>query len=362
MPKAQYKPVLVPTILSLRTLLWSLALTFLAGALLWAYLAWGALAQSRARLSEPVSTTVEMPLYQVKLPPNWEAYTKADNTLFAFRRAGADIPVLFFEAVRDPGFAYHAIDINPAIALQSVEEDIDAVPLSEKPDYLSLGIVGSERLTVKPGITAMHLLFGGGGFSGEAVRFYSGDVRYALWSLHRTGDVEAGQEIRAFFRHLFENFDIPELREAINRPVVDSAMLTAEVNTTTHQRIARELALWRLFADRAEAEPEAALLPALEHYRDVLELLSSIRQERIALVSEDFQLYQRLLKDRQQDVGEWFIVLDKAVAMRDWDKARQQAKWIMTHATLTGERLDVRRAADILATQIPAEEGGADEN
>ena len=56
---------------------------------------------------------------------------------------------------------------------------------------------------------------------------------------------------------------------------------------------------------------------------------------------------------------EWFVVLDKAVAMRDWAKARKQAKWIMSHATLTGERLDVRRAADILATKIP-EEGAGD--
>jgi hypothetical protein len=30
----------------------------------------------------------------------------------------------------------------------------------------------------------------------------------------------------------------------------------------------------------------------------------------------------------------------------------------MSHATLTGERVDVRRAADILATKIPPEEGG----
>ena len=59
---------------------------------------------------------------------------------------------------------------------------------------------------------------------------------------------------------------------------------------------------------------------------------------------------------RRKDVAEWFVVLDKAVAMQDWTKARQQAKWIMDHATLTGERVDVRRAADILATKIPSEE------
>ena len=84
--------------------------------------------------------------------------------------------------------------------------------------------------------------------------------------------------------------------------------------------------------------------------------MSSIRQERIALASDDFKFYQHLLEERRKDVAEWFVVLDKAVAMRDWAKARQQAKWIMDHATLTGERVDVRRAADILATKIPSEE------
>ena len=101
-------------------------------------------------------------------------------------------------------------------------------------------------------------------------------------------------------------------------------------------------------------------MPALQHYREALRLLSSIRQERNALASDDFKLYQRLLEERRKDVDEWFVILDKAVAMGDWDKARQQAKWIMSHATLTGERVDVRRAADILATKIPPEEGGTD--
>ena len=57
-------------------------------------------------------------------------------------------------------------------------------------------------------------------------------------------------------------------------------------------------------------------------------------------------------------MDEWFVVLDKLVAMRDWENARAQAKWIMSHATLTGERMDVRRAADMLSTKIPPEDGG----
>lgn len=362
MPKDQYKPVLVPTIHSLRTVLWSLALVAVAGALVWTYNAWDNYRKAREKLDEPVATVVDMPLFRVTLPPLWETYAKAGDTLFAFRRAGRDIPVIFFEAKRDPSYAYHATDVNPAIALQSVEEDIDAVALSDKPEYLSLEIVGSEQVTVKPGVTAVHLLFGSDEFGGAALIFFSGDVRYAMWSLCRTGDLEAREEIRQYFLHLFENISIPDMREPIDRPIINSALLTAETNADTHRRVERETAMWRMFAVRAETEPEAALLPALQHYREALQLLSSIRQERIALASEDFQLYRKLYEQRKKDVDEWFVVLDKAVAMRDWAKARKQAKWIMAHATLTGERLDVRRAADILATKIPAEGDGANGN
>ena len=119
--------------------------------------------------------------------------------------------------------------------------------------------------------------------------------------------------------------------------------------------------MWKLFAARAETEPDVALLPALLHYREALRLLSSIRQERVALSSEEFNGYCELQKKRSKDVAEWFVVLDKAVAMRDWDKARRQAKWIMQHATLTGERLDARRAAEILA-KVEAEAASAGAN
>ena len=72
------------------------------------------------------------------------------------------------------------------------------------------------------------------------------------------------------------------------------------------------------------------------------------------------KLFKRLREQRRREVGEWFVVLDKAVAMKDWAKARSQAQWIVSHATLNGERPDVRRAADILATKIPAEDAGAE--
>ena len=359
MQKTKFKPALVPTVYSSCVVLWSLVLIAFAGALMWVYCAYGALVRSRGRLDDPVVTTVEMPLYSVVLPPRWETYSREDDTLVVFRHANRDFPLIFFEAKRDPGYPYHALDLNPAIGLKTVEEDIEVIPLSGKPSYLSVVEVGSERLTVKPGITAMHLLFDANDYDGEAMIFYAGDVRYVMWALWSDEDIQSCNDVRGFFRHLFENFDVPEMRESIDRPVVHSGELTAEMNAATHLQVGREMALWRLFAARAGSEPEVALLPALRHYREALRLLSSIRQERNALVSDDFRLYQRLLEERRKSVNEWFVVLDKAVAMRDWAKARQQAKWIMSHATLTGERVDVRRAADILATKIPPEDGDA---
>ena len=358
MQKNSNKPVLVPTAYSVRTALWTLALVVLFAALLWDYCAWSALSKSSAKLKEPVQATVEMPLYTVRLPLGWEAYAKDGDALAVFRRKGEDVPVVFCYAERGEGFAFHALDVNPVIVFHIVEEDIRGERISGVPDPMQMKVVGTELLTVRPGISAVRMLFDIGERDGEAMVFYAGDVRYVLWALWSDVDIASAEDVHRFFRRIFDCFELPELCELIDRPVVDSGTFTAEQNAETLRHVGRESALWRMFAERAEAEPETALLPALVHYREALRLLSSIRQENVALGSEDFKLFQRLRERRRKDVDEWFVVLDKAVAMGDWDKARQQAKWIMSHATLTGERVDVRRAADILATQIPPEEGG----
>ena len=357
MQKNSFKPVIVPTVQSARVVLWALMLVALFGALLGGYCAWDALTKARIKLSEPIKKTVEMPYYSVSLPIGWEAYCKEGDALAVYRRKGEGMPMIFLFAKKDPAFPYHALDVNPAITFHIVKDDILAENVVGLPSGESMKVIGSERLTVRPGVTAARMLFDIGRFDGEAMVFYSGDIRYVLWGVWHDKDIQAGEEIHRFFRHLFEDFGIPEMRESIDRPIVDSGQFTAELNAATHLQVEREMALWRLFAARAKTEPDAALLPALQHYREALRLLSSIRQESVALASDEFKLYQELLEARRKDVDEWFVVLDKAVAMGDWEKARNQAKWIMSHATLTGERVDVRRAADILATKIPSEGG-----
>ena len=356
MSKTINKPVFLPTAYSHRTVLWTAALAALAGALLWVYNSWSALAQAKTRLAEPVPETVEMPLYAVKLPLGWEAYARQGNALAVFRTKGADVPLVYCYAERDESFWFHALDTNPAIVFQIVVDDIKSAGVAGVPQLIPMMIFGSEQLTVRPGVKAVRILFDVYEREGEAIVFYSGDVRYVLWGLWNDADNAAAEEIHAFFRRLFDSFDMPEQREYIDRPVVDSSQFTVEHNAEILRQVARETAQWRLFSARAEKEPESALLPALVHYRESLRLLSTIRQEGVALATDDFKLFKRLLAERRRVVAEWFVVLDKAVAMGDWDKAREQAEWIKTHATLKGERQDVRRAADILATKIPPKE------
>ena len=360
MQKNINKPVLVPTAYSSRTALFTAALVVLFGALLWDYCAWSDLRKADERLREPVQKSVETPLYTVRLPLGWEAYARDGSSLAVFRRKGEDIPVIFCHAEKKESFTFHALDMNPLVVFHKVEESILAARIAGMPEVLPVKVVGTELLTVRPGVSAVRMLFDVAELDGEAMLFYAGDVRYVIWALWDDADEESGEAVHRFFRRIFDGFSIPEPLELIDRPVVHSGRFTAEQNSETLKQVAREIALWRMFAARAETEPETALLSAILHYREALRLLSSIRQENVELGSEDFKLFKRLREQRRREVGEWFVVLDKAVAMKDWAKARSQAQWIVSHATLNGERPDVRRAADILATKIPAEDAGAE--
>ena len=230
MQKKNFKPVLVPTVYSARVTLWSVALIALFGALLWIYYTWSALVKAREKLGEPVQAAVEMPFFTVRLPLGWEAYSKDGNALAVFRKKGQDIPILFLLAETDPGFPYHALDVNPAIVLHLVEEDILAEHLDGIPDELPIKVIGSEQLTVRPGVTAVRMLFDIAGYDGEAMVFYAGDIRYVLWGLWKDEDAASAADIHGFFRRMFEDFDLPERREYIDRPVVDSGKFTSKMS------------------------------------------------------------------------------------------------------------------------------------
>lgn len=353
------KPVLVPTALSAKVALWSLVYAAAFGALLWIYRTHGGIEAARAALARPASTVVETRCFKVVLPPGWAQYACDDDSLAAFRNKGEKAPIIRVVAQRDDRYAFHALDINPVVLLKLVLDDMASGEIEGVTQDAVLKATGSEVFTVKPGVSAVRLIFDMEGYDGEAVVFYEGDSRYLIWAVWPRGDEVSGKEVDGFCKRLFEDFEIPDRRESIDRPVVHSGKITAEINAETHGQVDREMAMWKLFAARAETEPEVALLPALKHYREALRLLSSIRQERVALASEEFNRYNELLERRRKDVADWFVVLDKAVAMRDWEKARRQAKWITQHATLTGERLDARRAEETLA-KVEAEASKAE--
>lgn len=351
------KPSLVPTLLSAKTLLWSFVYLAAFSALLWVYSSHGRLVAARERLARPSPTPVKSELFTALLPAGWAEYSLDGGTLIARRQVGAEIPAIGIAAERQATFAFRALDLNPAVALQTVEDVFRQRIVFREKSSASMRCIGSESMTVKPGIEAGHFLFTSDIAGVEFVMFFAGDIRYLICGIWPEGDAGAREECGIFFRRLFEDFTIPEVREAIARPTVHSGRFTAAGNEAAYVQISREMALWKLFAARAEAEPDAALLPALQHFREALRLFSSIRQERTLLGTEDFARYTRLLELRRADVDEWFVILDKLVAMRDWPQARKQAQWIITHATLTGERADIRRAMDILSNRIPAGDG-----
>ena len=356
MPAKNAKPTQVPTLHAARTALWCLVYLLAFGVLYWVYTTHGKLEAARAQLHEARPTPVATPLFKAQIPAGWAEYAVSGTEVTARRKKGQGLPVLHISAERDAAYAYRALDLNQAVVLRVLDDMIARENIAELKGDTVLEGIGSERIVVMPGIDAMHLLFDCQAYEGEALLFFAGEVRYVIWGIWQDGDLTIRREIGGFIRRLFEEFEIPEMREAIDRPVMHSGQLSPEVNAAAYEQIGRELALWKLFAARAEREPDTALLPALQHFREALRLLASIRQERMVLASDDFKLYEKLLKERRKDVDEWFVILDKLVAMRDWEKARRQAKWIQKHATLTGERIDVRRATEILNTKIPAEE------
>ena len=350
------KPAIVPTVLSQKGIFWTIVLVALFCASLWLYSSWSALAAARERLSEPIETTIEMPYFSVTTPLGWEEWSSVADEVAIWRRKDAALPILHFLSERVDGFDYHALDVNAAVVLRIIDEDISSEGIQGLPATLSLVSKGVVQFTVKPGVMGVRVDFDfdTAPFSGEAVIFFAGDIRYVIWAIWPEEDEVAETEIREYMSRLFDVMKIPNVRESIDRPVVNSGHLTAELNERVHRQVEREMALWRLFADRVETGTSAALLPALRHYREAMRLLSSIRQERLAFGTDEFKRYQTFLERRRRDVEEWIVVLDKAMAMRDWETARSQAKWIIDHATLTGERVDARRAADALA-KIPEE-------
>lgn len=352
--KKTNKPAIVPTLMSSRGALWCALLVGYFLGILAIYNAYGKLVAKKAELAKPVVSEVTSPLFHVDMPLNWMEYAVTNNAVELRKFPGERVPMIEISAVRSPAYSFAALDMNPSIIARRLEDRISKSGIRDADGHIDVAVLGTEVVQVKPGVYAVHQLADCEGLYAELTLFYAGDCRYFLWGIFNDDDDAARRDVSEFFRHIVDSVDLPEFREAFERPIIDSNAITPELNRSAQTDIQRELALWRLFSDRAEHEPEAALLPAISHYREMLRALSSIRQEEGALNSEDFVRYGALLEIRAKTIREWFVQLDKLISIGDREGAKRQARFIIDHATLVDESLDVRRASEIL-TRLNAE-------
>ena len=343
------KPVVVPTFLSSRTLVWSLVLVAAFLTFWWLYSAYGRLEAVRAELRRQTKTHVEVPLMSANVPAGWAAYALTPGEFQMYRYADKPLPHIEISTDRSEAYRFRALDQNAGVVMNHIYQQLKGEPryAAAEPEIV---MTGTETLLVKPGVQGVHFVFRtDDGLQGEGLIFYLGDIRYMVWGAAEKADGESFGDISRFIARAFDEIDLPELREDFDRPVINSEVLTAEENRKTLEEAEREIVMWRLFAKRAETERATSLLPAIEHFRNAVRLLASMRRERSLVESHEFETYSRLLELRREDVRNWFVLLDKYLAMKDFAAARRQAEFIAGHATLVGEGSDLRRAADVLA-------------
>lgn len=344
--KKNLKPALVPTLLSMRVIVWSAVLVVLFFAVLALYFARTASRDNRRAYAQPVATSVSAPGITITMPSGWKAYTRDDDEIRLFKSRPESRPLIEVRVDRDASFRYQALDLNQALLARILFQQLAAENWKDGQNGVNLH--GLELVRVEPGIEGVRFAFSFGKTSGYALLCLSGDRRYLVWGAADHVDEESILEIRDFIQFPLRSFQLPEKSESFARPVVRSGLLTAENNRKVLEEVGREMAMWQLFSGRAETEPAASLLPAISHFRKALWLLSSIRQESGLVNSQHFRTYERLLDVRRQMISEWFVLLDKCQATGDIEGAKRQAAYIAEHATLDGEAHEAQLANDRL--------------
>jgi len=340
------KPAIVPTLLSSKGTLWSVLFVGYFLALLVSYNLQGRIRETKERLAKPVETVVSTPLFSLSLPLGWNEYAISDGVVEMRRAAGERVPFVQVIAKQNPEYAFRALDRNTAVVTRRYE-DITKKALGPEMDVESLG---DEVVQARPGVNALHsYLEVGPQYLGQSVMFYMGDVRYVVLAVFERGDQATAVELDRFFSMLSKSMTVPDQRESIARPLINSLNISTEQNIQVHVAVDRELALWNLFRNRARTQP-AYLKEAIEHFREAIRLLSSVCEERNLMRMEDFNEYQTFLGQRAAIVREWFVRLEKDIGMKDYAAARKHAQYIIENATLVDESLDKRRASELLAS------------
>ena len=349
------KPVIVPSAVSLGGVLWGGVLVVYFLAALAVYSCWGRLEAVRAQLAEPVEMPIGNAYFSTTVPAGWRCYEEGTNCVTCYRGDPQTLPMIVVATYRDAANAYRALDRNPALVARQISALFDPSALGVRHVVLPQ-VVDVEFENVQPGTSAVKAFFILPKSSGLSYVFYRGDIRYLVVGIWPNDDTAGRDDVCSRVEHIFDRFEFPPVTEHFTRPAVNSANQAAGEHVRVLKIVARERALWKMFADRVETEPEAALMPAIGHFRKSLELLSSLREERQLLESEDFQRYNAFLARRAALVREWFVLLDKYRAMGDREATRRQAEFILRRATLEEETLDRRRAGACLA-ELNAEEG-----
>ncbi len=343
------RPYIVPTANSSAVLLWSAVLVALFGAATFAYSAWTRLSDARERLATPPEKTVATAFFRLDVPPDCLRYVQETNRAVLYFGEEGSVPFLSVFAQRDPAFAYRALDLNPALLARRIAAVVKDEKANGSDDDLPV-VLGTAQGRLRQGAPLVRAFFSLDEREGLAFAFYLGDVRYLVVACWETGVGARGDpHLRETFETIPQFLGLPAATERFSRPVVNSAALEADEHARIDAEADRERALWRLFAERVKTEPEAALLPAIEHFRRVLALESSVGEEKAVLASDDFRLYEEFLKRRGKVVADWFVLLDKYRAVGDLDAAIAQAAYVIRHATLEDESLLRRRAAQAKA-------------
>ena len=314
--------------------------------LLLVYLQWGRVRDLLAELGRPLPyTLVDDRLTVSPDPAAWGAFaTIGDDrpTRFLLLREHADGTgaLVVLQTTRAPDLAARALDLSPAVLAAKLTASHADLGHAQ-----TVRLLGVEARPHAAGVVAAHFFFDAGDDHGEGILFYVDDVEYLFWG-HRGGD--GSPALAPFFAPVGGAVTLPEgLRDAFDRPVVDSNALTFAETRAVAEEAERERAAARTAAARDE------LVPALGHYRKALRLLSSIREEDLLLDSPEADRFRALADDRRRQVDAWFARLDRAVGMGDVEAARAQAGFIRDNATLEGEAPDRLRAEAVLRA-LPA--------
>ncbi len=342
---ANEKPVIVPSLATAGTFVWTIVLVLAFVAAIALYSAADRYAGAAKALRTKRPTRVETPYLVLNVPASWARYAQDGDDVYMYKSATDALPILFCTAQRDAAFAYRALDKNPSLVQRQLKPTFARLGVCGADDKVS--VLATDVVSVDPGVSAVRAICEVGEVEGLSLTFIVDDVSYVFCGLWKAQDRAAGAEIRERLAHIFDRVVIKNPTSRFTRPVVNSAELTTDEHTRVLAQMGSERALWDLFETRAKTESDA-VLPAIEHFRKLLTLTSSIHEEKALCASPAFKRYYELLAVRKAKVAEWFLLLDKYRSMGDTPRAIDQAKFIVKRAVLEDESLDRRRASRVL--------------